>query len=153
MKHMFCVLVLTFAPLAFPAAAQTTVFGSIYNFDAYNNTGQDTHGFQVELDGLTPQQAYYNFSATRYGAPTVLPFAGGVYIRYDYALPRAGMKTRVPRIADVLTANRVTRRSGNQHGCDIDVRESVKQHERMHKRKLRKLGMDEQAVKQWLKEY
>lgn len=82
MKHAFCLSALSLALLAVPAGAQVTVFGSIYNFDVYNNTGGDAHGFEVELDGLTPQQAYYNFSATRYGAPTVIPFAGGVYIRY-----------------------------------------------------------------------
>jgi Divergent InlB B-repeat domain len=82
MKRFCCVLALTSALLAVPASAQTTIFGSIYNFDVYNDTGHDAHGFQVELDGLTPQQAYYNFSATRYGAPTVVPFTGGVYIRY-----------------------------------------------------------------------
>lgn len=70
------------ALLVAPAVAQTTIFGSIYNFDVYNDTGRDAHGFQIELDGLTPQQAYYNFSATRYGAPTVIPFQGGVYVRW-----------------------------------------------------------------------
>src|SRR6266536_2943020 len=82
MKHAFCVSALTLALFATSASAQTSLFGSIYNFDVYNDTGQDAHGFQIELDGLTPQQAYYNFSATRYGAPTVIPFTGGVYVRY-----------------------------------------------------------------------
>jgi hypothetical protein len=82
MKRLSCVLALTIALLAIPAAAQTSIFGSIYNFDAYNDTGQDAHGFQIELDGLTPAQAYYSFSFTRYGAPTVVPFTGGVYVRW-----------------------------------------------------------------------
>jgi hypothetical protein len=72
------------ALLAAPVAsqAQVTLFGSLANFDVYNDTGQETHGFEIELDGLTPQQAYYAFPATRYGAGTIVPFPGGVYVRW-----------------------------------------------------------------------
>jgi hypothetical protein len=67
-----------------PVMAQTTnLFGSLSNFDVYNNTGQDAHGFQIELDGVQPQQIYGTFPATRYGAPSIIPFAGGVYVRYE----------------------------------------------------------------------
>jgi hypothetical protein len=59
-----------------------TLFGSLSNFDVYNDTGQDAYGFEIELDGLQPAQAYYFFTATRYGAPTVSAFPGGVYVRY-----------------------------------------------------------------------
>src|SRR5579872_6863252 len=68
-----------------PAMAQTqgvTVFGSMANFDVYNDTGQDAYGFQIELDGLSPQQVIGEFSSTRYGAPSIVPFTGGVYLRY-----------------------------------------------------------------------
>src|SRR5450755_3214486 len=66
-----------------PAMAQTTnLFGSLGNFDVYNDTGQDAHGFQIELDGVQAQQVPYTFNSTRYGGPTIIPFAGGVYVRY-----------------------------------------------------------------------
>jgi hypothetical protein len=73
-------LALLTAPIA--SQAQVTLFGSLANFDVYNDTGQETHGFEIELDGITQQQAYYAFSATRYGGATMVPFAGGVYVRW-----------------------------------------------------------------------
>ena len=74
-------LALLAAPIA--SHAQTaTLFGAPANFDVYNDTGQDAHGFEIELDGLTSPQVPYYFSATRYGAPTIVPFQGGVYVRY-----------------------------------------------------------------------
>lgn len=63
--------------------AQTaTLFGAMANFDVYNDTGQDTHGFEIEIDGVTASNVQGYFSATRYGAPTVTPFANGVYVRW-----------------------------------------------------------------------
>ncbi|MGI8744366.1 MAG: hypothetical protein ACR2NN_17690 [Bryobacteraceae bacterium] len=76
---------LALAILAAPMAshAQTTLFGALTNFDVYNDTGQDAHGFEIELDGVT--QVPYYFSSTRYGGPTIVPFQGGVYVRYTSA--------------------------------------------------------------------
>src|SRR5579871_4179563 len=86
-----------------PAGAQTqgvTVFGSLSNFDVYNYTGQDAYGFQIELDGVVPQQIYATFPATRYGGPSIIPFAGGVYVRYvaqwDPASQKFSAATAVP---------------------------------------------------------
>jgi hypothetical protein len=59
---------LLLAMLATPIAmhAQTaTLFGALSNFDVLNDTGQDTHGFEIELDGITPAQAFYTFDYTR----------------------------------------------------------------------------------------
>jgi len=76
-------LVATIAgPQLYAQTQGVTVFGSPYNFDVYNDTGQDAHGFQIEVYGLTPQQIVATFPATRYGAPQVIPFSGGVYVRY-----------------------------------------------------------------------
>jgi len=68
-----------------PIGAQTTgstFFGSMANFDVYNDTGQDAYGFDIELDGLTPQQVIGEFQSTRYGAPSIIPFTGGTHVRY-----------------------------------------------------------------------
>src|SRR6476620_3937281 len=61
--------------------AQTTLFGAPSNFDIYNDTGQITHGFEIELDGLTPANVggAYGF---RYSSSTIAPFPGGVVIRF-----------------------------------------------------------------------
>jgi hypothetical protein len=79
---------LALALLATPAAvrAQTaTVFGSLSNFDVVNNTEHETHGFEIELEGLQPADVYYSFSAERYGAPQIIPYATGVHVRWTSA--------------------------------------------------------------------
>ena len=59
--------------------AQTvTLFGSLANFDVLNDTGQDANGFEIELDGVTPQQVVYGFIYTRYGAPQIFAIPSGV---------------------------------------------------------------------------
>jgi hypothetical protein len=67
-----------------PAFAQTT-FGTLSNFDVFNDTGQECHGFEIELDGISSTDVSYTFGGTyqRYGDPKVVDFAGGVYVRYE----------------------------------------------------------------------
>ncbi len=72
------------APIA-SYAQSVTLFGALTNFDVLNDTGQDTHGFEIELDGLTRSQVLYTFPATRYGDATVTAFTGGVYVRWQSA--------------------------------------------------------------------
>src|SRR4051794_21773480 len=64
------------------AYAQTgvTLYGSLANFDVLNDSGQDACGFEIELRGVTSIGG--SFSYNRYGAPAVVPFSGGVYVRY-----------------------------------------------------------------------
>ena len=76
---------LLLAMLAAPIAsnAQTvTLFGALSNFDVLNDTGQDAHGFEIEIDGITTAQAPYYFTATRYGGPAIVPIQNGVVFRY-----------------------------------------------------------------------
>src|ERR1041385_2392584 len=59
--------------------AQTvTLFGALANFDVLNDTGQDANGFEIELDGVSPQQVLYTFNATRYGGAQIFAIPGGV---------------------------------------------------------------------------
>ena len=79
---LFFLLLISFAT----ASAQTaTIYGSLGNFDIINNTGQDAHGFEVELEGLQPQDVYYTFSYQRYGSPTIISTATGVIVRWTSA--------------------------------------------------------------------
>ena len=82
-----------FAPLAAalflcvltaPAKAQN-LYGTLSNFDVFNDTGSEAHGFEIELDGLTSQDVGYTFAAPyiRYSTPALVDFAGGVYVRYE----------------------------------------------------------------------
>jgi hypothetical protein len=76
---------LLLAMLAAPMTsnAQTvTLFGGLSNFDVLNDTGQDAHGFEVEIDGVTPADVPYFFNYSRYGGPTVIPIANGVVVHY-----------------------------------------------------------------------
>lgn len=76
------------ATLALPAlAAATTNFGTLSNFDTFNDTGEETHGFEIELEGLDPSDVVYTFGEPyqRYGNPEVVAYAGGVYVRYKSA--------------------------------------------------------------------
>ncbi len=80
------VIPLALAALIGPAAASAEVqFGTLSNFDVFNDTGEETHGFEIELDGVSSSDISYTFGAPyqyRYGTPTMENFAGGVYVRY-----------------------------------------------------------------------
>lgn len=79
--------VAVFAALILPSreiSAQTaTIQGSLSAFDVVNDTGQDAHGFEIQLEGALPSDLYYTVYGGRYGNPTVVPYATGVYVRYQ----------------------------------------------------------------------
>jgi hypothetical protein len=80
---LLAALVLSWAALG-SASAQTT-FGSLSNFDVFNDTGQECHGFEIELDGISSTDIIATFGSPyqRYGNPQVVSFPGGVYVRYE----------------------------------------------------------------------
>lgn len=58
--------------------AQTaTFYGSLGNFDAVNNTGEDACGFQMDLPGVPDTTQLGAFSVNRYGAPSIAPYNDG----------------------------------------------------------------------------
>jgi hypothetical protein len=67
--------VVVFAPAT--QAQTATISGSLGNFDVVNNTGQDTCGFEVELEGIPVDTLLYTFSANRFGAPAIAPYSTG----------------------------------------------------------------------------
>lgn len=85
-------LSIAFTALALFAApttlqAQTTV-GTLANFDALNDTGQETHGFEIQLEGISSRdltRIFGNWGGTdviRYGQGTATDYPGGVYVRW-----------------------------------------------------------------------
>jgi hypothetical protein len=74
------------------AGAQTaTIVGYPANFDSVNNTGEETHGFEIEADGISSFDLTRIFGDSftpggacliRYCSGTAVDFAGGVYIRW-----------------------------------------------------------------------
>lgn len=93
---------------AHPAVhAQAIVMaGSYQNFDVLNNTGRPTHGFEMEVWGISKSQLTRifpsNFDPTviRYGIGSAVDFPGGVYVRwiapYDPARGQFTTATPVP---------------------------------------------------------
>ena len=85
-RTMVCAGVGMLATLLAPAAqAQTvTLYGALSNFDVINDTGQDAHGFEIEIQGMESSQIGGLFNWNRYGVPQVVPFptGGGFYVRY-----------------------------------------------------------------------
>lgn len=66
------------------AQVTPTAFGSLCNFDVYNETEDETHGFEIELEDLSSVDVPYTFGGSylRYGSPTVSDIPGGVVVRY-----------------------------------------------------------------------
>ncbi len=68
---------------SFSIQAQTvTMFGALSNFDVLNDQGQETFGFQIEIQGVQASDIGGTFTWNRYGTPRIVPFTGGVYVRY-----------------------------------------------------------------------
>ena len=74
----------TEGPTPAPTPALPTL-GTLSHFDVFNDTGEETHGFEIELDGITSQDVSFTFGEPyqRYGNPRVEDFPGGVYVRYE----------------------------------------------------------------------
>ena len=84
------------------------MYGALSNFDVFNDTGQVTHGFEVELDGISPLDVPYEFGAPyeRYGNPTVTSIHGGLDTLITYASPydaAAGWQVGTPIPAAIST--------------------------------------------------
>ena len=81
-----CALALAQAPALHAQTA--TIIGWPVNFDTVNDTGQVTHGFEIEVDGVQPGDITRIFGGAppscviRYCTGSIVQFAGGVYIRW-----------------------------------------------------------------------
>ena len=81
--------------LAVPAvghAQQAVIVGFLGNFDVLNNTGEQAHGFEIQMEGVHAADIYRIFGAgapfgyptdvIRYGQGTATDYATGVYVRW-----------------------------------------------------------------------
>jgi hypothetical protein len=85
-KLSFALLLFALLAFAAPAGAQTaTVFGSLSNFDVVNHTEHEAHGFEIELEGLQPNDIYASFSVQRYGIAQIEATATGTRVRWSSA--------------------------------------------------------------------
>ena len=66
-------LVLALAALALqPTSSDASVaYGSINNFDTVNDTGEETHGFEIEVEDCHSTDITYTFDWNHYGTPRI----------------------------------------------------------------------------------
>lgn len=65
----------------------STAYGDLNNFDCVNDTGQETHGFEIEIDDVRSTDITYTFDWNHYGAPVIRedlsdPAHPRVFVRY-----------------------------------------------------------------------
>ena len=68
--------------------AMATAYGSLNNFDCVNDTGEETHGFEIELDYGHTKDVTYTYDYNHYGTPKITednsdPAHPRVFIRYE----------------------------------------------------------------------
>jgi hypothetical protein len=69
------------------SARASTAYGDLNNFDVFNDTGQECHGFEIELEDIRSTDITYTFDWNHYGTPTItednsVPGHPKVIIRY-----------------------------------------------------------------------
>ncbi len=79
--------------LGVPRAGASTAYGDLNNFDAVNDTGQECHGFEIEIDGVRSTDITYTYDWNHYGAPQI---TRGPH--RSRRIPRCSSATRARRI-------------------------------------------------------
>jgi len=90
-------LALSLAALSLSASAQSagTIYGSLNNFDAVNDTGVECHGFEIEVHGCHSREITYTYDWNHYGVPRIYednsdPINPICYVRYESGKNIAG---------------------------------------------------------------
>jgi len=70
-----------------PSTDASIAYGTLNNFDCVNDTGVETHGFEIELDDLHSTDITYTYDYNHYGIPKIRedktdPAHPKVFIRY-----------------------------------------------------------------------
>jgi hypothetical protein len=85
-RRLACGTVILALFAAAPAeSASNYIAGGLGNFDAANFEGQDAYGFEIQIEGITPADLAPSWTGNKFGEPLVVPYAGGVYVRYQSA--------------------------------------------------------------------
>lgn len=84
---MLLIGLLALAALGSNTGVASTAYGDLNNFDVFNDTGQDCHGFEIELDGIHAKDVTYTYDWSHYGPPTITedvsdPANPKVFVRY-----------------------------------------------------------------------
>lgn len=82
-RHTAWLALFVLATASFAQAQTATIKGNLFSFDVVNETGQVAHGFEIQLEGAAQNDLYYTGYGQRYGAGQVVPYTGGVNIRWS----------------------------------------------------------------------
>lgn len=92
--------------------SQAQVVGFLGNFDVINDTGLTAHGFEIDLEGLNATDITDTFGGAgrgfpttveRYGAPSIVEYAGGVKVIYS-AIYQSGTSSWSIGTPDITTS-------------------------------------------------
>lgn len=66
----------------------STAYGTLNNFDAVNDTGVETHGFEIEIDDVRSTSVTYTYDYNHYGHPIITedlsdPLHPKTFVRYE----------------------------------------------------------------------
>ena len=81
-------LFLALSALAAQGAYASTAYGDLNNFDTVNDTGQECHGFEIEIEGARSTDITYTYDWNHYGPPRITEGTNTsgqpvVFIRYE----------------------------------------------------------------------
>lgn len=87
-KYLRVSLIGTTLALNASAVFASTAYGDLNNFDVVNDTGEETHGFEIELDDVHSTDITYTYDWNHYGAPKITedtsdPLHPRVFVRYE----------------------------------------------------------------------
>ncbi|HSP96700.1 MAG TPA: Ig domain-containing protein [Candidatus Dormibacteraeota bacterium] len=109
-----------------PAVA-SIAFGDLNNFDVFNDTGTDCHGFEIELDDIHSTDLTYTYDYNHYGAPKITednsdPAHPRVFVRYaatyDATMNGFSAYTAVPQTAPSPTDGHQCTNPSVNFGCE-----------------------------------
>ena len=119
-------LVLALSILGSQGAGASTAYGDLNNFDAVNDTGQECHGFEIEIEDIRSTDITYTYDWNHYGAPKIREDNSTgrprVFIRYESAKNSDGTwaaYTRVPAAPLTPTDGHSCTNTAVNDGCAI----------------------------------
>ena len=122
-----CSCIAALAAFASNAASASTAFGDLNNFDVFNDTGTDCHGFEIELDDIHSTDITYTYDYNHYGTPTITednsdPAHPKVFVRYaakfDAATSSFSAHTAIPSTPPSPTDGHQCTNPSVNFGCE-----------------------------------
>jgi len=103
----------------------STAYGDLNNFDVFNDTGTDCHGFEIELDDVRSTDITYTYDWNHYGAPVISedrsdPQHPKVFVRYaaKYSGGNYSAFTAVPASPPAPTDGHMCTNPAVNIGCE-----------------------------------